>query len=77
MLLLVLDSRASEYRACLRQHVQTANPSGPQVGMASASAPATPRSGAASESNVAGHKKKASLFKGLRRKGQRPNQVLR
>jgi hypothetical protein len=44
--------------------------------VASASAPATPRSGAASDSVMGGHRKKA-LFRGLRRKGQKANQQLR
>ncbi len=48
---------------------------GPEVGMASA--PITPRSGAASESGVGAHRKKQGLFRGLRRKGQKANQQLR
>lgn len=47
-----------------------------QYGVAAASAPVTPRSGA-SDSVMGAHRKKAGLFRGLRRKGQKPNQQLR
>ncbi|GBF87427.1 hypothetical protein Rsub_00138 [Raphidocelis subcapitata] len=50
-----------------------------EMGLASArsSQPGTPRSGAASDSAMAAHRKQQGLFRGLRRKGQKANQQLR
>ena len=52
---------------------------GPEVGLASASAPPTPRSGAASESGGVGahRKRQQGLFRGLRRKGETANRAVR
>lgn len=50
-----------------------------ETGMPSASTPATPRSEATSDGALGGgrRRKQQALFKGLRRKGQKPNQQVR